>query len=212
MPSKTFALKPGAPKILKLDWSNNWENVDVFLNGNKVATIPDKESLLNGFMVELPNGTPLELQLSNRLGIPRLRISYNGAPLPGTIDDPYYKLTLTRRVMLLLGFANILVGLFNLSSDIKVFTLLGTSTIFIGWGILFLGLGFFWKRNPRLVLLFAIGGILLGGVLDILFAVYHHVLPSSTDMLVRGVILYIFIRGFIAWQNLRETKMHHFRL
>ena len=204
MPSKAFALTRGAPKTLKLDWSSGWDVLHVFLNGTKVTTIPDKETLRKGKVVELPDGNSLFIRLNRPMGVYRLYLSYNGNPLPGTAQDPYHQIKAARWTMFLVGIVYILIAVNNFFSDIDVFTVVGGPSEFLIWGILLLSTGIYFGKNPSAALLAATALVTLDCSAELVMASLTKIPLSVSELIIRGLFLYLFIRGYLALGKTRS--------
>lgn len=97
MPSKIYALEPGAPKRLKISRDFFWKRVIVELDDTLIGTITQEE-LREGRSFRLPDKTTLHIGL--KLAFPDgavLHILRDGIPVPGSDTDPHRRLRRTLR-------------------------------------------------------------------------------------------------------------------
>src|SRR5262245_40183402 len=89
-----FALDPGGPKRLKVTYSWNLANAEVFLDSQKILSFPTKADFQRGTTCKLPDGSVLSVRFGPVAGAPLMKgvhVIRNGAPLPASAADPVPK-------------------------------------------------------------------------------------------------------------------------
>jgi hypothetical protein len=204
MPHRRFALERSGPKRLKVSWRPNWIDLQVSLDGLEVGRLADKTDLKFGRDFDLPDGSKLRVQLTNRLVILR-----DGKPLPGSPTDPATILALSSGLIFFIGGGNTLVGLLAEVIGNREF-----SEIF-GWpdvlgGLVFLALGFGVRKRSRSALGLAVA--LLAVILMIrgvgtLAAISQGTRAPGMGGIVLGIIFLIQIaKGFRAIRELEAQE------
>ena len=88
MPVKTYTLDPDNPKRLDIVYKTFWRGATVWLDGQEIGTVSDKQGLLQGEEFKLPDGSKLKVRLTQSLLGSELHILRNGQPIPGSASHP----------------------------------------------------------------------------------------------------------------------------
>jgi hypothetical protein len=150
MPKGRYPLRKGEEKRLEVSWKIGWKNVVLRLDGLDLGTIATREELKRGQRFTLPDGSVLEVQLSDR----GLELLHDSKPVPGSSSDPIRAVNLAAFVVFWMGGGNLVIGILGIAG-VTALLLSGWLNVFIG--LAFLGLGFQVRRQSAIALMSAIG-------------------------------------------------------
>lgn len=171
MPQRTYALEKDGPKRLEISWKGLWKNLTIRLDGNTVGTIPGQKELSAGQEFHLPDGSTLKVQLVTvkKFSAAELQVLRNGQPLPGSASNPETKIKGAYGVVFFIAGLNIVLGIAVLF-QIEFLQQIGIGFYPIIYGLVFLVLGFFVKRNSMVALIIAIAIFALDSILSFVYA------------------------------------------
>ena len=89
-----FALDRGGPKRLKVTYTWDLKNAEVFFDRKRVGTFATKADFQRGAEFTLPNGSALSVRFGPVSGAPFMKgihLLRDGAPIPGSAADPVPK-------------------------------------------------------------------------------------------------------------------------
>ncbi len=105
---KNFALERGGPKRLRVLWSYGFREVKIEFDGVEVGVIKNAHKSREGNIVTLPNGLILHIKKGKHPiwwnPLPAMKIK--DQVIPGSADDPEWKIIAAYNVFLYLGIAN----------------------------------------------------------------------------------------------------------
>ncbi len=190
-----FALEPGGPLRLRLSSDRWFRSTRLYLDERSLGPAIDRRQLQRGLTLNLPDGTQLTAQLLNPFLWPELRLSRNGAPIPGSAADPFEVMKSASRVLYFLGAINVVFGAAGLFTKSKEF---GADVLILG--VLYSAMAFFTAQGSALALGLGAGLYALDTVLSI-GSGFGQAQPPVGALMVRGLLLYGLGRGLLAaWQ------------
>lgn len=167
---KKYALQRGGAKRLEIKWSSDKQKIVVTLDTKQIGILEftTDEEKSRGKTVTLPDGSILNIKLgldAEASGIKGLTfapdVTLNGKPVPGSINDPGYKLDVAVKNFYWGGVINIISGVFVLSApDLAWYYIF----IVIPTGIIAFWVGYNLKRLSRTALSVGIGLAVFSGV------------------------------------------------
>jgi hypothetical protein len=156
MPSIKLALERQGPKRLEVSWDLGWKNTIARLDGQEVGRIATHAELKAGREFPLPDGSRLHLQLKQAGLAPQLAVLHNGMPLPGSGADPETVLKNAAGCAYFIGGLGVVLGALA-ASGVQFLQKIGFTGYDVGFGLLFLALGYFIGRRSTIALGFAVG-------------------------------------------------------
>ncbi|HZY45375.1 MAG TPA: hypothetical protein VFF70_11555, partial [Anaerolineae bacterium] len=155
-----------------------------------------------GQSFQLPDGSTINVKLVTGI-MTELRVQRNGQPLPGSPSDPQMRFKTAYGVVFFIAGFNIGLGLLSLATNSSFLRSVGIGTASIGFGVIFLVLGFV-IRNQRskvaLILSIVIFG--LDFVLGIVLNASNGVNPDTTGIIARIILLMPMAQGISAIDQL----------
>jgi hypothetical protein len=157
MAKKTLALEPGGPQRLELSWGMSWKNFQVTLDGKPVGTVSGgQKELKQGVEFPLPDGSTLDIQLSQNFMNVELRVLRNGVPVPGSASDPEQRVRNAAYMLYFLAGLNTLLGVVAMLINSELLEGMGVGLGNILFGAVVAVLGFFTYRRSRVATVLAI--------------------------------------------------------
>ena len=187
MPTQRYALESGGAKRLEVSWKGLWKNLAIKLDGNVVGTIAGQKELKAGQDLELPDGSVLHVQLVQKFSSTELQILRNGEPLPGSASDPVQRLKTAYGMVFFVAGLNIVLGVIAGLFQVEFLYAIGIGWGSVVFGVIFLVLGFFVKRESMVALILAIVIFALDGIMGFFLAAQQGATPTS------GIIARIFL-------------------
>ncbi len=198
MGRRRYLLDEDPEKEIMFRWNSGWQSTEVFWNQKQIATL-NKEQILAGEIIKLPNKKNLELQLKRNI-FPYLSSKIDGENIPGSQGDPLYLVRHIFLLMLIAGIINIIVG-FALYNQYKSDNLLKLGLFNFSLGILEILFGFgILKKNYTSMI---IGTILMAA--DFIFAAIETQQDIYFDF-IKVLFLMLTLRGFGAFKELRQQE------
>ena len=187
MPTQRYALENGGAKRLEISWKGLWKNLAIKLDGNVVGTIAGQKELKAGQDLELPDGSVLHVQLVQKFSSTELQILRDGEPLPGSASDPMQRLKTAYGMVFFVAGLNIVLGVIAGLFQVEFLYAIGIGWGSVVFGVIFLVLGFFVKRESMVALILAIVTFALDGILGFFLAAQQGATPTG------GIIARIFL-------------------
>jgi hypothetical protein len=187
MPTRKYILERGGTQRLEISWKILWKNITIRLEGKEIGSIKNQKELLAGRDFSLNDGSILKVKLIQGFS-PELQVTRDGQPLPGSDSDPFQRLSLAYKMVLFIGWLNVVLWL--IAELLKVGFLqrfgFGFGSIIVG--IIFLILGFFMKRKSKYALLIAIILFFGDGILAAFF-----LSEQARNYVTGGIVARIFL-------------------
>jgi hypothetical protein len=206
MPKQTYALEKDGPKRLEVSWKGAWKNVTVQLDGTPVGTIPDQKALSAGQRFELPDGSTLSLQLVKKFYTTELQILRNGQPLPGSASDPEAQVKGAYSIVFFVAGLNVVLGLVAVLFQVEFLQQVGIGAFSIGFGLVFLALGFFVMRGSLVALIIAIVIFALDAILGFVLTISGGGTPNIGGIVARVFLLIPMVQGVSAMRALKSES------
>lgn len=200
MPKQTFALEKGGPKNLEFSWKGMWKNFEITLDGQVIGGFENQKALKEGQVFTLPDGSSLEIKLNQSLMGTQLNVLRNGVPLPGTAGDPEQKLKGAYGLLYFIAGLNLLLGVLSLMIQSEFLQQIAGGWYSVIYGLAFLTLAFFVKKQSQIAL--GISIVMYG--LDSVFIVMNS--DVSYNFFIRLLFLYFLWQGFGAIKELNENS------
>ena len=204
MPTKRFPLEPGGPDRLEIEWEGSFKNFTVSLDGVVLGSFEDYKALKAGRSFPLEEGSVVRVQLGQWLVIPELRLTLDGAPLPGSPGDPEQLLAGAANVIFFVAGLSFVLGLAALALDVSFLKMLGANGWAILAGLVYGGLGFQVKKRQMWALALAVILYVLDGALTLAMSVEPGATPGVGGIFIRTVFTLMMVRGFGAIRALES--------
>lgn len=177
MPSKNYALDRGGPERVGVAWEGAFKELSVTFDGTPLGSFTTAKELEAPKTLPLPDGSQLTVALAKFGPFPELRISRDGAALPGTSGDPQTQLAGAYTMLFLVAALNAGLGLIAGIGEIEFLQSIG-----IGWGsilagIIYAGLAALVKRRSTAALAVAVTLFILDGLFTFVVAAEAKVSP-----------------------------------
>ncbi len=202
MPTQRYALEAGGPQRLEISWRGFWKDTTIQLDGNAISTIPGQKELRAGQEFVLPDKSVLRVQLVTGL-TSELRILRDGKPLPNSASDPATRLKTAYGIVFFIAGLNIVLGLVSELFQVEFLQQLGIGVFSIGFGLIFLALGFAVRRQSQIALIIAIAIFALDGILGLAVSASAGGRPSTVGIIVRIFLLIPMVQGVVAIKTLK---------
>lgn len=201
MPKQNFKLGAADPRQVQVEWKGMWKNVAVSLDGQQLGVIPDSAALKAGQTFKLPDGSALEVKLVTGLQA-GLRLTHDGAPVPGSAGDPATKLAQARGIVWFIGGLTLVLGVVAEVARVPFLRQIG-----IGWesaviGAVFLVLGYFVGKRSMVAL--ALAMVLL--VVDMALTLMESSQAGRAPTGALGVRIFFLIMMAQGFKAIREIK------
>jgi hypothetical protein len=193
-----YALEKGGPKRLEVSYKGNWKDFTIRLDGNVVGTIASIEQLRAGQEFTLDDGSTLKVQLKFILHLFR-----NGKPLLS--QNPAEILKVAYTFIFLSGAVNLFMGLSGSVFHTNLGNLPPAGLMSIGFGILFIVLGFFIMLRSPIALAIAVGLLVIDIILTICFPPNLPLVVLVIAVVFRLIVLLVMTQGFSAIKALKQT-------
>ena len=202
MPSKNYALDRGGPERVGVSWEGAFKELSVTFDGAPLGSFTTPKELETPRSMPLPDGSQLTVVLAKFGPFPELRLSRDGAALPGTSGDPQTQLEAAYTMLFLVAGLNAALGLIAAVLDIGFLQSIG-----VGWGsvfagIVYAGLAALVKRRSTAALAVAVGLFVLDGLYTFVIAAEAKVSPPVGGLIARAFFLMPMLRGFSALKEL----------
>ncbi|TNF32238.1 MAG: hypothetical protein EP329_10895 [Deltaproteobacteria bacterium] len=204
MPKQSFKLDKDGPKRVGLSWKGIYKQLQVTLDGEPLgAPIDDLRKDVGPHRYALPQGLgELAVGYHKKNGAfdqPRVELSLNGRPLPGTGGDPRTAITLGAGVMWFIAVLNVVIGSLGVAG-VAFFVHMGLGWPTLAVGAVFAVLAFLvQKQRSRVALL--VGIILFAGdailTLALSMDLAHGRVPM-TGVVLRVLLLMPMIQAYSA--------------
>lgn len=209
MPKQSFALEPGGPKRVEIEWRGIWKELKVRFDDTLLGEIPDGKALREGRTFAIDGGKhTLRLQLVQTFLSAELHVIFDGRPLPGTSSDPEVQLKLTATLIYFIGGLTILAGLAAWLFHVELLVALGIGPEVAIAGVVFVLLGLL-VRYKRSKVALAVAIVLLA--LDVFLTIADTVEVGSrppVGMLVFRMLMIVWLfRGFAAINALKNVPL-----
>jgi hypothetical protein len=151
-----YSLEKGQPRRLKINTRFDFNGAIVYFDGIQIYDIPDGKTLKNGVDIQLPDGSPLHIQLQQKLPSFALIVTRYGAPLPGSNTDPATMLKVAYEILYFIAGLNMIGGLLGIITHDSFIALMGFGWASLIEGALYLVLAIFTQRKSKAALITAI--------------------------------------------------------
>ncbi|PKN55971.1 MAG: hypothetical protein CVU56_18520 [Deltaproteobacteria bacterium HGW-Deltaproteobacteria-14] len=204
MAKQSFKLESNGPKRVGLSWRGIYKDAVLSLDGAPLGPpIADLRADPAGHEYELPGGLgTLKVAYHKKNGLldqPRVDLTINGRPLPGTGSDPRTAVTVAAGVMWFIAGLNIVIGALGVAG-VRFFRDMGMDWPSLLVGVVFAGLAWLvHKKRSRAALLIGIILFAGDGLLTLVMAmdVAHGRIPM-TGIVMRVLLIMPMIRGYMA--------------
>ncbi len=151
-----YSLEKGQPKRLEINTRFNFNGAIVKFDGNQIVDIPDGQTLKTGVDIQLPDGSPVHIQLQQNFSSFILLVTRYGVPLPGSNSDPEMKLKNAYGVLYFVGGLSFILGILGVILPVSLLAQAG-----LGWttaieGAIFLVLAYLTQRRSKVALIIGI--------------------------------------------------------
>lgn len=204
MPKQQFALEPGGPKRLVVEWKAAFNDAKVSVDGQVLGEFPRRKDFEAGGEWNLADGRRLEVSLKSRLFPgPTVDITIDGVPLSGSNADPMTRLKNSAGIVFFVGGLTLLLGLIAELAKVEFLSRMGFGWISAGIGLAFIALGFGVLKRSLAALIAAVTLY----VLDIVLSV---VAIAETKGPPTGIVIKVFLligmcQGFGAMNDLKRA-------
>jgi len=208
MPTVKYAIHPGGPVRVVLDWGGFWEDLRVILDGRELGRIPSRKDLLAGREFTLSDGSVLSVRLDARPFKEDLLVQRDGQPLAG--PPPTGDRSKVRNAgiaLLLLAGMSIALSVMLVSTGSEVLRNAGVGLYTLGFGVTLFVLGLFVLRRSLGALIAALSIFTLDTLLGLLGPLVGEAFPSVGSLLVRAAVLYLLIQALGAIPALRRAEV-----
>ncbi|HRI44516.1 MAG TPA: hypothetical protein PLL78_14865 [Fimbriimonadaceae bacterium] len=204
MPKQQFALEPGGPKRLVVEWKAAFNNAKVSVDGQILSEFPKRRDFEAGGQWTLADGRRLEVRLRSRLFPgPTVEVMIDGIPLSGSSADPMTRLKNSAGVVLFVGGLTLLLGLIAELAKVDFLLRIGFGWISAGIGLVFIALGFGVLKRSMAALIAAVSLYVLDIVLT-LVAIAETKGPP-TGIVIKVFLLIGMCQGFGALSDLKRA-------
>ena len=204
MPKQSFAFEKDGPKGLEVAWKGRWKNVTVRLDGETMGPVLGQRELMAGQELQLPDGSTLSLQLVKKLTVLELQLLRDGQPLPDSATDPELVLRGAYVVLFFIAGLNIVLGSIAYLFQAETLLRMGMGFYSIIFGVVFLVMGRFVRRQSLIALVIAIVIFALDSILSLVLASSQGSTTNVVGMVTRAFLLLPMIQGIGAIQEIRK--------
>lgn len=208
MPTQKFALEREAPKRLEITWAGIFREMTVTFDGQEVGKLV-RADLDRGADVALPDGSSVHIVLepTGTFGTGRaLRLSRNGAPLPGSSADPHERARAAGFVVYFVAGLNAFCGVLAMAADIPALSDAGIGVGALVMAGIFGVLGFFVMRRSIVALGLAITIFALDGIATLMMTVSAGGTPPIGMIFMRVGLLVAMGQGIPAMLEIRRAE------
>ena len=203
MPVQTYTLDPDNPKRLDISYKMFWRGATVYLDGKEIGTAPGKRELTQGQEFKLPDGSTLKVRLTQSLLGTELQILRNGQPIPGSASHPETTLKSAYWALWLIGAIGILFGGVARGLRVDMLGEMGIADFSIGFGIIFIILGFLVRRRSLPALYAGIAFFAIDTVLGLVLTARSGGTPNIFNIMFRGLLFIPLVQGVGALRALK---------
>lgn len=210
MKSTFFYLDDNKTRFVKIDFDENWNRVEVYLDDNHLGTISSKEDFKTGRSFSFNKDIIYVNLRTSIFDQPSIEVLINGEPYnykePTNLDiiNKTFRIILITSICALLATIN-LIG-FNLTLIIPI----------IVFGII-VGLGFLFKYMESEV---AILAVILMYIILFIYIVFIHIQNSTCDLIelifesivYSSVLIGFMIHGLIRLKRYKKEKIKNIKL
>lgn len=207
MPRTQYALEPGGPKRVELDWQYFRGKMVVRFDGQTLGQFETLTQQLEGLEFSLPTGGQLRVELSPSLPNSEIRVSLDGVPLPGSVAAPETRVKNAAGTVSMVGGFTLLAALLTELFHVQAFLDLGVGWASAAAGVLYLLLGYLVRaRRSAVALGLAVGGLGLEALYFVSIGVAH---TKAFDrwLWMRAFLTLVMIRGFSAIKTLKNSPL-----
>lgn len=201
-----FALEKGQPKRLEIDVKYGFTQATVKFDGNPLLTIPDKQSLIRGVDVLLPDNSTVHIQLQPSFTQNRILVMRNGKHLSGSGGDPQTTLKTAYGLIYVVAGFGLVAGILALVLNNSFLNDLGLGWSTVIMGAIFAVLGFFTQRESKAALIIAIVLYALDAVAGLVLNAMAGASFSSASLVIKIFIIGYMIPGLKAIDDIKKAN------
>jgi len=206
MPAQTFTLDPDNPKRLDIVYKTFWRGTTVWLDGQEIGTVPDKQDLLRGQEFRLPDGSTLKVRLVQSLMGSELHILRNGQPIPGSASHPETLLKTAYWVFFLIAAINILFGVVARVLHVNMLGEMGIGDFSLATGVIFVILGYLVRRHSAPALYVGIALYAADTALGLALTAASGGTPNLFNIVFRGLMFIPLVQGVGGMRALKASE------
>ena len=188
-----FALPGQTEKRLVISWKAFWKDIVVSLDGQPVGGFADLNDLKKGKQFNLPDGTPVDIQMKGTL-FPMLSAKTGETHLKGSNADPVAKWKNALILLYIIAGCTIVFGAVVEIFQIQILQEMGIGWISAGFGAVYLILALLSQKKIVVAMIIAV--ILYAA--DALLTLGYFAAQSSSTYNVSGMVVRIFIFLYLA--------------
>ena len=203
-------LKKVNPSAWRSNVKYGFKDATVKFDGIPLLTIPDKQSLIRGADVLLPDSPTVHIQLQPSFTQNRILVMRNGKHLSGSGGDPQTTLRTAYGIIYVVAGFSLIAGFLALVLNNSFLYDLG-----LGWGTIIMGaifavLGFFTQRKSKAALIIAIVLYAVDAVAGLVLNAMAGASFSSTGLVVKIIFIGFMIPGLKAIDEIKKTNPQQF--
>jgi hypothetical protein len=205
MPKRVFKVYDKGDLVIA--WKGMWKNVTVTLAGVQLGGFANQAELKQGKAFTLADGGLLQVMLVKQALAVALEVTLNGTPVGGADNDPVVQVKAAAGVTYFIGGLNAVLSLLAVFAKVSFLQQLGMGWITLGFGALFLVLGFGVSKRLQIALGIAVVLFLLDSVLSIATWVSYssgHGTPPIGAIVMRVALMLPMFKGFGAIAELKR--------
>jgi hypothetical protein len=189
VPKQSFTIK-NTGQVVEIERNLFWRNIVVRLEGREIGKFKNLSPLKQGEFLKTPIGDIYIQYKQSLLTSGGFEVSYDNAPLIGSLNDPARHWRHGYQTALFLGVFNIAIGGIAISSKDSLLASIGAGPYSVVFGVVLLLLGLWsWRRHSGTALAFAAFIFAADGALGLFFLLKAGVSPNVFGLMVRAAFV-----------------------
>jgi len=205
MAKLSYALEKGQPKRLEIDVKYGFTEAKVKFDGNQLLTFTNKQSLIRGADVLLPDNSTVHIQLQPSFAQNRILVTRNGKPLPGSGGDPQTTLKTAYELIYIVAGFGLIAGILSLLLNNSFLNGLGLGWETVVMGAIFAVLGFFTQRKSKAALIIAIFLYGVDAIAGLVLNAMAGASFSSASLVIKIFFICFMIPGIKAIDDIKKA-------
>jgi hypothetical protein len=204
MPKQQFAIDPGGPKRLAVEWKGIFKETTVSVDGKTLGTFQTKQDLTSGGTFRLDDGRELGVRLQQSLlAGAAVHLTVDGKPIAGSGGDPNARLKGVAGLIFFIGGLTILLSLIAELGKVELLQAYGFGWISLAIGVVFIGLGFGVLKGSLAALIAAV--VLYGADIILTIVAMADAGGRPGGVFIKVAFFIVMCQGFGAMKDLRKS-------
>ena len=203
MPTYTYPIERGGPRLIEVSWKGFYKKMTVHFGEQQLGIISGRKELKRGKCFILPTGEELCVRLVSNIVASELHLLVNGKPLPGSGSDPWQQLKICAGSLYFFSAVSFLFGVISVMADKEGST---GGYISMGVGMLYVALAWLVSKGYPVALTIAVVLIAVNAILLVTLPLMNDQPPRFGWFVFYILMILPLFRGFAAARAVQAER------